>query len=82
MLEFFLLAGIGLFVALVVGAVMLNVLVGLILLPFKIGFMLLKGLFVALFAIPMAAVGFAVFLALLAVAGAIGVVVLILCALF
>lgn len=82
MLEFFLLAGIGLFVALVVGAVMLNVLVGLILLPFKIGFMLLKGLFVALFAIPMAAVGFTVFLALLAVAGAIGVVVLILSALF
>jgi hypothetical protein len=82
MIELFLSAGIGLFVALVVGAVIFSFLIGLVLLPLKLGFMLLKGLFVGLLAIPMAAMGFALFVGLMAVGCAIGVVLLILSAVF
>jgi hypothetical protein len=65
-----------------VGAVIFSFLIGLVLLPLKLGFMLLKGLFVGLLAIPMAAMGFALFVGLMAVGCAIGVVLLILSAVF
>ena len=82
MIELLVLAGVGLFVALVVGAVMLHVLLALILIPFKLGFLLLKGLFVGLVALPVAALGVALLVGMLAVAGVVGTAALILAAIF
>jgi len=82
MIELLVLAGVGLFVALVVGAVMLHVLLALILIPFKLGLLLLKGLFVGLVALPVAALGVALLVGMLAVAGVVGTAALILAAIF
>ena len=76
------LAGVGLFVALVVGVVMFHVLLALVLVPLKIGLLVFKGLLLALFALPAAVLGAALFAGLLAVAGALGVGALILSAIF
>jgi len=51
-------------------------------LPFKLGLLLIKGLFVAFVALPLAAAGLALFVGLLAVGGVIGCVVLVLSILF
>ncbi len=52
MIEFLVLGALGVLVAWVLTVLMLHVLVGLILLPFKLGFILFKGLIGAVFVVP------------------------------
>jgi hypothetical protein len=68
MLELLVLFAVGMLAAFLVGAVILHVLLGLILLPFKLGLAVLKGLLFAAFALPVAAVVLAVVVFIVSVA--------------
>jgi len=82
MVTLFLLAGFGVLLALVLGAIVFNIFIGLILFPIKLGFMLFKGLLVGFMALPLLAAGFALFIGLVTVAGVFGVAALILSRIF
>jgi hypothetical protein len=58
----------------VVGAVMLHILVGLVLLPIKLGFALFKGILFAIVAVPLAAVGLSLAVAFFSILVALGAV--------
>lgn len=70
MIEFMVLGVLGVLAAWVLTVFMLHVLVGLILLPFKLGFILLKGLIGAVFVVPFLLLVIGLATALLAAASA------------
>lgn len=78
MIELLVLIGLVILGVFVVGAVMLHILVGLVLLPFKLGFALFKGFLFAILAVPVAVVGFSFALAFCAVVLALGGVAVLL----
>lgn len=80
MIELLVLIGLVFLGVFVVGAVMLHILVGLVLLPIKLGFALFKGFLFAILAIPLAAVGFSIAVAFFSIVLALGGVA-VLCAL-
>lgn len=66
----------------VVGAVMLHILVGLVLLPIKLAFALFKGFWLAILALPVLAVGAALVVAFVSVVLALGGAALLVAAIF
>lgn len=75
MIEFSVIMLVGLLVgSILLGLFLLHVFLALILLPLKLGFALVKGVFAALFFVPAVAVGTAVLLGLVAVGLTVGFV--------
>ena len=81
-IELLLMVGLVVFGLLVMGAVIFHILVGLVLLPIKIAFVVFKGVLCALFAIPLAVLGASLVLGALSIALALGAVALVCTALF
>jgi hypothetical protein len=81
-IEILLTVGLVVFALFVVGAVIFHILVGLVLLPVKLAFVVLKGTLFALFAIPLAVMAASLALGALSIVLALGAVARVCAALF